>query len=1132
MNLEQLFQQYTTDSRSTKIVTALNKKARPALQLKGLIGSQPAFVMAAINKMSQKPFLVIASDKEEAAYWQNDISSLLPNNREALFFPDSYRRPMGFDKLDRTNVLQRTETVSKLVEHPNAPAVVVTYPEALFEKVVAPSNLKNAAIEIKVGTELDVPFLVEILVEYGFLRVDFVYEPGQFSVRGGIIDIYSYGNEHPYRVELFDVEVESIRTFDPTTQLSTRKIAFVTIVPNVNTEFAATEKVSLLEVLPPETAVWIADGQMLLDKLQVCFEKSAKFKLTEEEAVHKTRVEEALLLKGAAFLYPREVIGALQQYSVLELSNETLLETVTVINYKTTPQPSFNKNFKILIKNLEENTSKGIINYIFAENSKQIERFYNIFEDLEVEIKWHAIPNAIHEGFIDYKLKIAAYTDHQIFERYHRSRLRIGFDKNTALRIKALSELKPGDYVTHMDHGVGRYGGLEKIELQGKEQESVKLVYKDNDILYVGIQSLHKISKFTGKEGSSPSIHKLGSNAWANTKRKTKKKIKELAFDLIKLYAKRKSTEGIEFPEDSYLQNELEASFIYQDTPDQAKATQDVKEDMMKPYPMDRLICGDVGFGKTEIAVRAAFKAVVAGKQVAILVPTTILALQHAQTFRERLKKFDVKVDYINRFRTSKEKTAIYKALEAGKIDLLIGTHAILNKKVKFKDLGLLVVDEEQKFGVGAKEKLRNIRVNVDTLTLTATPIPRTLQFSLMAARDLSVINTPPPNRQPIDTEVRMFNAEMIKEAIDKEVDRGGQVFFVHNRVQSLADMASMVKGLCPNADIAVAHGQMDAAVLEKTLMDFIKGYYEVLVCTNIIETGLDIANANTIIINNAHHFGLSDLHQLRGRVGRSNKKAHCYLLAPPLSTLTADARKRLKVVEQFSELGSGFNIAMRDLDIRGAGNMLGGEQSGFVTNMGYETYQKILNEAIQELKQSDYKDLFQEELEEKREFVQDVNIESDLDLMIPDEYVSSIQERLSLYQELNKVEDEEGIAKFKVMLEDRFGPTPKAVNNLFEAIRIRWKAKGLGFERIMLKNRKLRCYFLGDQQSSFFDSNFFGTLLAYIQKKSDHRFFLKQSNRYLMLVCENVKNFQETHQILERLEKEVLKAVEAKKEA
>ena len=1130
MNLEQLFKQYTTDSRSTQIATALNQTKRPTLQLKGLVGAQPAFVISAINQMSQKPFLVIASDKEEAAYWQNDITSLLPKKREALFFPDSYRRPMGFDKLDRTNVLQRTETVSKLVEHPNAPAVVVTYPEALFEKVVAPSNLKDAAIEIKVGTELDVPFLVEILVEYGFSRVDFVYEPGQFSVRGGIIDIYSYGNEHPYRVELFDVEVESIRTFDPTSQLSTRKIAFVTIVPNVNTEFEAQQKVSLLEVLPSETAVWVANGQMLLDKLQICFEKSSEFNLTEDEVVIKSREEEALLLKGAAFLYPREVVGALQQYSVLELSNETLLEPTTVINYKTAPQPSFNKNFKVLIQNLTENTEKGITNYIFAENSKQIERFYSIFEDMEVQINWHAVPNAIHQGFVDHHLKVAAYTDHQIFERYHRSRLRQGFDKNTALKIKALSELKPGDYVTHIDHGVGRYGGLEKIELQGKEQEAVKLVYKDNDILYVGIQSLHKISKFTGKEGTSPSIHKLGSNAWANTKRKTKKKIKELAFDLIKLYAKRKSTQGIEFPADSYLQNELEASFIYEDTPDQAKATQEVKEDMMKPYPMDRLICGDVGFGKTEIAVRAAFKAVVAGKQVAVLVPTTILALQHAQTFRERLRKFDVKVEYINRFRTSKEKTAIYKALEAGDIDLLIGTHAILNKKVKFKDLGLLIVDEEQKFGVGAKEKLRNMRVNVDTLTLTATPIPRTLQFSLMAARDLSVINTPPPNRQPIETEVRVFSGDMIKEAIENEVNRGGQVFFVHNRVQSLADMASMIKQLCPNTDIAMAHGKMDATALEQTLMDFIKGYYEVLVCTNIIETGLDISNANTIIINNAHHFGLSDLHQLRGRVGRSNKKAYCYLLAPPLSTLTSDARKRLQVVEQFSELGSGFNIAMRDLDIRGAGNMLGGEQSGFVMNMGYETYQKILNEAIQELKQTDYKDLFKEELEQKREFVQDVNIESDLDLMIPDEYVVSIQERLSLYQELNKIENEAGIAKFKAMLEDRFGQIPKAVNNLFEAIRIRWKAKGLGFERIMLKNRKLRCYFLSDQQSSFFDSDFFGTLLAYIQKKSDHRFFLKQSTRYLMLVCENVKNFQETYQILERLEKEVLEVVELKK--
>lgn len=1127
MNLKQLLQQYTKDTRTQTLLQTLTEQVNPAVQLKGLIGSQLAFVVAATRAQSTPPFLIIASDKEEAAYWQNDISALLEKHKEALFFPDSYRRPLGFDKLDRTNVLQRTETVSKLVEHPNAPAIVVTYPEALFEKVVAPINLREAAIEIKVGEELDVPFLNEVLVEYGFKKVDFVYEPGQFSIRGGIIDIYSYGNEHPYRIELFDVEVESIRTFDPTSQLSTRNIAFVTIVPNVNTEFKAEEKVALLEVLPPETIIWLSDATMLLDKLQLCFEKSKEDVANIETLIHKARKEESLLLQEAAFLFPREIMGALERFSIVELSNEPSRKPQQSIVYKTTPQPNFNKNFKFLIENLENNTGKGITNYIFAENPKQLERFYSIFEDLEVVVQWVAIPTALYQGFVDHELQVAAYTDHQIFERYHRSQLRKGFDKNSALKIKALSELKPGDYVTHIDHGVGRYGGLEKIELKGKSQEAVKLVYKDNDILYVGIQSLHKISKFTGKDGTAPSIHKLGSNAWANTKRKAKSKIKELAFDLIKLYAKRKATQGIEFPPDSYLQSELEASFIYEDTPDQAKATQDVKEDMMKPYPMDRLICGDVGFGKTEIAVRAAFKAIVAGKQVAVLVPTTILALQHAQTFGERLRKFDVKVDYINRFRTAKEKTAIYKALEAGKVDILIGTHAILNKRVKFKDLGLLIVDEEQKFGVGAKEKLRNMRVNVDTLTLTATPIPRTLQFSLMAARDLSVINTPPPNRQPIETEVRTFSGDVIKEAIDRETERGGQVFFVHNRVNSLQDMATMIRQLCPNADIAVAHGQMDATALEQTLMDFIKGYYEVLVCTNIIETGLDISNANTIIINNAHHFGLSDLHQLRGRVGRSNKKAFCYLLAPPLSTLTSDARKRLQTIEQFSELGSGFNIAMRDLDIRGAGNLLGGEQSGFVMNMGYETYQKILNEAIQELKETDYKDLFKEELEQKREFVQDVNIESDLELMIPDEYVHSIQERLSLYQELNKIDSEEGIQKFATMLEDRFGKLPKAVNNLFEAIRIRWKAKGLGFERILLKNRKLRCYFINDQASPFFDSAFFGHLLSHIQQNSDHRFFLKQSTRYLMLVCESVSSFKQTYKILEELEKAVLLKVQ-----
>lgn len=1120
MNLEQLFNKYLTDSRSQQIVESIAKQKN--VHLKGLVGSQIAFVVAAVSRLAKLPFLIIATDKEEAAFWQNDISTLLEERREALLFPDSYKRPAGLDKLHRTSVLQRTEVVSNLVEHPDAPHVIVTYPEALFEKVIAPANLKSSAIDIAVGAETDIDFIKEILIEYGFNRVDFVYEPGQFAIRGGIVDIYSYGNEYPYRVEFFDTEVESIRTFDPTSQLSTRNIAFVKIVPNVNTQFDADQKVTVLEVLPPNTVVWAADMQIMLDKLQICFENAKTLQSQLSSMDTQDRKEEAELLRSQSFVFPREIIDGLEKMPLLEMTNKTMFAAATKVSYKTTPQPSFNKNFDILIKDLQSNTEEGIDTFVFAENAKQIERFYSIFEDLDVVVKWNSIPATLYQGFIDKELGMAIYTDHQIFERYHKSKVRQGFDKNTALKVKALSELKPGDYVTHIDHGVGRYGGLEKIELQGKRQEAVKLVYKDNDILYVGIQSLHKISKFTGKEGTSPKIHKLGSNSWANTKKKTKKKIKELAFDLIKLYAKRKATPGFEFPPDGYLQNELEASFMYEDTPDQAKATQEVKEDMMKPYPMDRLICGDVGFGKTEIAVRAVFKSIAAGKQAAVLVPTTILALQHAQTFRKRLEEFGTTVEYINRFRTTKEKKEIYQRLEAGEIDLLIGTHAILNKKVKFKDLGLLVIDEEQKFGVGAKEKLRNIKVNVDTLTLTATPIPRTLQFSLLAARDLSVINTPPPNRQPIQTEVMPFNGEHIKEAIENEVNRGGQVFFVHNRVKSLAEVGSMIKQLCPTVDVAIAHGQMDATELEQKLMDFIKGYYEVLVCTNIIETGLDIANANTIIINNAQNFGLSDLHQLRGRVGRSNKQAYCYLLAPPMSTLSGDSRKRLKTIEQFSELGSGFNIAMRDLDIRGAGNMLGGEQSGFVTNMGYETYQKILNESIQELKETDYKDLFAEELAQKREFVDEVNIESDIDMMLPDEYVISIQERLRLYQEMGKIEDEAGIEKFSKMLIDRFGKMPQPVHNLFEALRIRWIAKGLGFERILLKNQKVRCYFINNQQSPFYDSPFFQNMMAHIQKNADHRFFLKQSPRYLMLVCEGVKTLKRTKEILENLQASV----------
>jgi transcription-repair coupling factor (superfamily II helicase) len=792
-----------------------------------------------------------------------------------------------------------------------------------------------------------------------------------------------------------------------------------------------------------------------------------------------------------------------------------------VFNIK--PQPSFNKNFKLLIKHLEDQEKENIETFIFTENPRQVQRFYNIFEDLNAKVQFHPVPKAIHQGFIDQDAKIACYTDHQIFARFHRYKLRQGFSKDKALNLKMLRELQPGDYVTHIDHGVGQYSGLEKIDINGHVQEAVRLFYKNKDVLYVSINSLHKISRFVGKDGKPPKLDKIGSDSWKKLKQRTKKKVKDIAGELIKLYAKRRASKGHAFPEDGYMQNELEASFIYEDTPDQYKATQAVKEDMMKEYPMDRLICGDVGFGKTEVAVRAAFKAVVDGHQVAVLVPTTILALQHNKTFNDRLQEFGVTVDYVNRFRTTKEKTEIYKRLEEGKIDIIIGTHAILNKKIKFKNLGLLVIDEEQKFGVTAKERLRNLKVNVDTLTLTATPIPRTLQFSLMAARDLSVMRTPPPNRQPIHTEVRIFHDELIREAIYYEVNRGGQVFFVHNRVKSLPDMVAMVRRLCPDVEVSMAHGQMESRELEKTLLSFIDGQYDVLICTNIIETGLDIPNANTIIINNAHQFGMSDLHQLRGRVGRSNKKAFCYLFCPPLSTLTSDARKRLRTLEEFSDLGSGFDIAMKDLDIRGAGNLLGAEQSGFIADIGYEMYQKILEEAINELKENEFKDLFEEELATDHVYVRDVIIDTDVEMHMPNEYVSNVQERLNLYTKLDKIQDEESLEAFQTMLRDRFGKIPTPVKELFDGLRLRWIAQEMGFERIILKSSKLRCYFVENPQSPFYESEQFQRLFSYIGSKGGkYDLNLKKTNRHLIMIKDRVFSLKDARKLLGKIQAEL----------
>ncbi|MDG1432558.1 MAG: transcription-repair coupling factor [Saprospiraceae bacterium] len=1118
-NLQRLLDLYRDSARTQQIVKALQTPTSTRLQIVGMTGAQDSFVLSGTYLANPQHHLYIAADKEEAAYLQNNIAALL-EKKGIHFFPDSFKRPMDFEHLNSANVLQRTETINKISNIKSIGEIIVTYPEALFEKVVSPKVLNEKQISIVKDEKLDVDFLVELFVEYGFERVDFVYEPGQFSIRGGIVDIFSYGNEYPYRVELFDDEIESIRTFDPLTQLSVKKIARVSIIPNINTKFTQKQKTSLFKVLPENTVIWIKDLDMLIGRLEMCLEEAEKFGKTVSSLDEGDLAE---IFRDRAFIKPDEVIQDIEEFALLFLNKNLHFEPNEKIIFNSKPQPNFNKNFKLLIENLHENQNAKLENYIFTENPKQIDRFYAIFEDLKADVQFHPVTKALSAGFLDLDLKVACYTDHQIFHRFHKYRLRRGFTKDKAINLRMLRELVPGDFVTHIDHGVGRYSGLEKLNINGQTQESVRLFYKNNDVLYVSINSLHKITKFVGKEGKAPKLSKIGSDTWKRLKNTTKRKVKDIAKELIKLYAQRKAAKGIEHPEDDYLQIELESNFMFEDTPDQAKAVQAVKEDMQKAYPMDRLICGDVGFGKTEVAVRAAFKCVLGGRQVAILVPTTILALQHFKTFGGRLKKFGVTVDYINRFRTSKEKKAIFEKLKEGKIDIVIGTHGILSKDIGFKDLGLLVIDEEQKFGVAAKEKLRNIKVNVDTLTLTATPIPRTMQFSLMAARDLSVIRTAPLNRQPIHTEIRVFNLELIRDAIEYEINRGGQVFFVHNRVKSLPEITAMMRKILPNIDIASAHGQMESKQLEKTLLNFIDRQYDVLVSTNIIETGLDIPNANTIIINNANQFGMSDLHQLRGRVGRSNKRAFCYLFSPPMSTLTSDARKRLRTIEEFSDLGSGFNIAMKDLDIRGAGNLLGGEQSGFITDIGYETYQKILEEAIQELKETDFKELFKEDLDKEKIYVRDVQIDTDIEMLIPDDYVKNTQERLSLYTQMDSLKDELELQKFGRQLKDRFGRIPRQVRELSDGLRLRWACKKLGFERVILKNKKLRCYFIEDPQSRFYESELFNQLLAFLAKDGvKYGLHMKKSQKHMIVVRDGIKTLKQARMVLDKIKEGV----------
>ncbi len=1130
VNLERILELYRNDPRIQEIIHRVNIFSlanSSIIQLAGIEGAQDSFVLAGTYLKDPRPQLWVAPNKEDAAYIANNLSHLL-DNHPICFFPDSFKRPLYYEELNNSNVLERTETINKIISHSSKPVIVVTYPEALFEKVVAPEELEATRIMINVKESLNIDFLIEVLVEYGFSREEFVYEPGQFSIRGGIIDVFSYGNNYPYRIELFDEDVESIRTFDPLTQLSVSNIARVSIVPNLNTRFRHDQKVSLLKVLSPNTLVWVRELESMTDRLQTCFEKAEDF---AKSLPLMGQSELSELFKERAFIAPGQIIEDLGNFPLVSL--EPLIKQPMTsgfgkfhdkpIHFNGRSQPSFNKNFELIIDNLNQNTSKGFTNFIFTDNPRQIERFHAIFEDLGAIIRFEPVTKSISQGFIDEDLRIACYTDHQIFQRHHHYKLRQGFTADKAISLKMLRELQPGDFVVHIDHGIGKYSGLEKITVNGHTQESVRIFYKNNDVLYVSINALHKISRYTSKDGTPPSLSKLGSEAWQNLKRKTKSKVKDIAKELIKLYAVRKASKGFAFSDDNYLQTELEASFIYEDTPDQEKATIDVKEDMMREIPMDRLICGDVGFGKTEVAIRATFKAVLDGKQVAVLVPTTILALQHFNTFNERLQEFNLKIEYVNRFKSAAEKNEVYKKLEEGKVDIIIGTHSLLNKKISFKDLGLLIVDEEQKFGVSAKEKLRSLKHNIDTLTLTATPIPRTLQFSLMAARDLSIIKTPPPNRQPIHTEIRVFNEELIKDAIYREIHRGGQVFFVHNRVKTLPDIAGLIKRLCPDIDVAIAHGQLDSDKLEKTLLGFIERNYDVLVCTNIIETGLDIPNANTMIINDAHQFGLSDLHQLRGRIGRSNKKAYCYLFSPPVSVLTQEARKRLRTIEEFSDLGSGLEIAMRDLDIRGAGNLLGAEQSGFIADIGYETFQRILEEAVQELKETDFKDLFKEELEKTKAFVRDVQIDTDTEMHIPNNYVSSVSERLNLYTELDKIENEAEIENFQFSLTDRFGRLPNQVHELFNGLRLRWVARELGFERIILKDNKLRCYFVENPQSLYYDSSTFQSLFKTIAEKGGASgLTLKKSARNLIMIKEKVSNIESATSILSSLKSQI----------
>ena len=1108
--------QFAAGSKALGRLCREYKNRSATVHLEELVGGALSFYAAAAVAESGGVHVFVAEDRDAAAYLLNDFYNLL-DERQVYFFPSSWKRSAAYGAEDAQGVVQRTATMHAVRNFTGKGYLVVcTCPEALAERVADAEALQRETITVRVGDRISIEVLEQALVDASFTRVDFVYEPGQYSVRGGIVDVFSYSESKPYRLDFFGDEVDSIRRFNISSQLSSDRLERVEIIPDLNAGTPAAAKVSFARFAGAEASWWFYDADFVLRRVNDIRRR------TLSDMEHPDEID--------SLLTSRNSLVADLSGSRIFLLRDNLPErpAAATVKFATSPQPKFNKNFEMLADDMIRGALRGYDTYILSENKAQVERLENIFHQIgRGQAVVRSLSTTLHEGFVDNDLKLCLYTDHQIFDRYQRYRINGEIRRDEQMTVAELNQLRPGDYVVHIDHGVGRFDGLVKIAAgDGRMQEAIKLVYKDGDVLFVNVHSLHRISRYKSGDGEPPKVYKLGNGAWQKLKNATKKAVKDISRELIALYAKRKASKGYAFSHDSYLQHELEASFRWEDTPDQQSATAAIKKDMESDQPMDRLVCGDVGFGKTEVAIRAAFKAAVDGKQVAVLVPTTILALQHYRSFTERLRDFPVRVEYINRTKSTKEVSQIREDLASGKIDILIGTHKMLGKQIVFRDLGLLIIDEEQKFGVAAKEKLTEMSVSVDTLTLTATPIPRTLQFSLMGSRDLSVISTPPPNRQPILTESHVFSEEIIRDAVEAELARGGQVYFVHNRVEDLLALQGLITRLCPKARVAVGHGKMPAEQLEKLIMDFIYGEFDVLVSTTIVENGIDIPNANTIIVDNAQNFGLSDLHQLRGRVGRSNQKAYCYLLSPPDELLSSDARRRLRAIEEFSDLGSGFNIAMQDLDIRGAGNLLGAEQSGFIADIGFETYQKIMNEAIAELREEELATAAPQEGKPQEAlspqarpaaFITDCQIETDREAFIPDEYVGSSTEKIRLYRELDNIADEERLSVFEANLRDRFGEIPAPTRELFDVVRMRWACIRLGFEKAIVKNGIMILKFIDNQHSAYYKSDLFGGILK-AATRAESKFIFRQNNNKLSVVVRNIKNISEATAALHEL--------------